>query len=408
MTAVAKSFQALLESDEANSCNEYNDGFCRMTIEERQSELCQELLLKLERGGPSSSGQNIRQILGSQSISDVTPLLVHLLTSRVDRAALLPATQDVAANEEVMENSTSAMTLRLAMNSAALYAKLLSLPGALGAGLVDLESLTALNAVIRRWTVECCGREDQVSSSKQPPKSPTKSPPKKKSRRRPPSSIVLESEEEDDSFVGPQSLLEVGLQVSPCLLEVGLQVSLSLCEVPKQREFSSWSAEAREVVLDAIAAAFGTAAALKSLNSACPQVVQKASSAMKKCLQGSNKAQKHETSVILLRGLLNLLQLREVLPNGERGKLDAHSAASQALLGLIQAPLLGLIQSTATSSGTLADASNQMTPSKSARRRSGSAKMTPRTVGKTPKSQRKRRGSLPGGLTPMLSPALKG
>ena len=486
--AVASTFQALLDSedgeDHLNAIDEYesddggglggqgrysihqsssyedendDDGYGLLRndkkIEARQGILCRELLQKLldsssdssARQASSSSSNNIREILGSQSISDVTPILANLLSTRVETAELLPATQDAEANEEVMRDETSAQTLTLVtMNAACLYAKLLTLPGAYGAGLVDLEALTALNAVIRRWTIECCGREDEVSenystasassnsrkskaSSKQRKsqsrqQSPSKSPPKKKSRRRAPESpsdsvglVVMEDSDDDDEGFG-----------SPRLLQLGLQVALYVCEIPCQVEFSSWNSEAREVVLDAVMTSFGTSAALGGkINKMCPQVVEQASKAMQSCVSeesSTNRTQKHETSVVLLRGLLNLLQFKEIVPNGERGKTDAHAAASQALLGLIENVSSSSVRFAAgTTSGRgsgLTDSGNaQSTPSRHGRRRSSGGGTTPGTVGgktpgtvgggKTPKSQRKKRRSS-FGMTPITSPVLKG
>lgn len=380
--------QFLLESDHCVSFDD-EDGF--ISLESRQARCCQELILQLQEVNDNKT--SIRDVFQCK-VSELTPVLCNLLSHRVDREDLLPATQDVAANEEALSDTTNAMTLTFpAMVAAELYASLLATPGALGSGLVELEALTALTAVLRRWALECCGREDMINerSQRRQQQSPTKSPPKKRSRSKGPVSIQIgaseDDEEEDESSEhGPKEILQAGLQVA-----------FALCKIPTQREFSTWSSEAREALLEALMAAFATSAAMKNLHSSCPQIVDQAFQAMEAAIQHcTTKSQLHETSVVLLRGLLRILQFKEVLPNGERGKLDAHAAAGNALEGLIQ---------NVSRTGSISTLDEVQTPNRNRRRQSFGETPGTNTTGKTPKSQR-RRVSLDG-VTPMLSPALK-
>ena len=376
---LSQTFQALLNTQDNAVLLEDE---VIVSPEEIQARLCRSLHQQLEKESSSTASSSLRDVFGSQ-VKELTPLLIPLLTHRVDPNELLPCTQDAQANEEVLSDS-NALTLTIqAMQGSVLYAKLLAMPGALGLGLVDIEALTALAAVVRRWNLECCGREDWISSNTHPTstsgvrKSPAKSPAKKKSRRKAP--VALEVDEEDLPN-SPQSVLQMGLQVAS-----------AVCNIPKQREFQSWSGDARDLVIDAVTTALGTAAALHQ-----PLIVEQAATSLEKNLDQSSKA-RHEMTVITLRGLFALLQFRQILPNGEKGKTEAHTAASSTLQGILRC---------LSSSSTLTDVSNaQNTPSKN--RRASFSK----TPGKSPKSQRKRRSS--GGLdqyglTPMKSPALKG
>ncbi len=356
--------------------------------------------------------KSLRDVLGDQA-SSLGPLLGPLLQDRVDRQALMPATQDVDANEEVLDPSVNARTLTLvAVQAAWLYARVLSLPGALGSGLVDLEWLTALTAVVRRWSLECCGREQELVNGtpySTSVHSPTKSPPKKRSR----SNQSPQSDSDDE---------QEGL--SNNVLKLGLQVAWAICGIPMHREFAAWSFEAREAILDAVSASLGTVAALQSAlqqtqeHPTCCRIISKASTAFKASLTHarsgkSDATRQHETAVLILRGMLHLLQFKEILPNGEKGKLDAHTAASEILHTLMVSFHQSSIAASLASRSSLADATNQQTPSRR-RRRSGGGLMTPATTinGKTP-GGRRRRTSIEapghyGGKTPLLSPALKG
>lgn len=386
-SAMEKPLQFLLESDHCVSFDDQDDF---VGLEYRQARCCQDLVLQLQDVDDSKT--SLREVFPCK-ISELTPVLCNLLSHRVDRETLLPATQDTAANAEALSETTNAMTLTFpAMAAAELYATLLATPGALGSGLVELEALTALTAVVRRWALECCGREDVMNDRfLRRQQSPTNSPPKKRSRSKGP--ILLdfvcsgdEEEEGESSEQGPEDILQIGLQIA-----------LALCKIPGEREFSTWSSEAREELLEALVVAFATSAAMKNVHSSCPHIVDGAPKAMQSAIQHSTtKLQLHETSVVLLRGLLPILQFKEVLPNGERGKLDAHAAAGDTLGGLIE---------NVSRTGNTSALGEIQTPNKTRRR--SSFDQTPGTNPnrKTPKSQR-RRVSLDG-VAPMLSPALK-
>ena len=102
--------------------------------------------------------------LPSSAMSNLPAVLSQLLTDRVDAAALLPATQDVQANLEAMglagDPAKKSMTIsRLGLLAGRVYAELIAMPGAWGAGLIDAAAVSALSALVRRWSVECRGRE---------------------------------------------------------------------------------------------------------------------------------------------------------------------------------------------------------------------------------------------------------
>ena len=440
MSTVVASFRALLESEEFHQHEaEFSD-----SVEDRQGRLCQELTDRLlsylnesspRRGGESSDFSEsprptIRQVFrdatSAQLSTLATPILSNLLTHRVDREALLPMTQDAAANEEAL-SSLAALTLtRPSILAAELYARLLGLPGAVGSGLVKLEALSALSALIRRWNVECCGRESlllqdmpddfsSISNSRNET-SPTKSPPKKICRRRGPKRMVTlddsddEGDENNDSSPSESSPVEA--------LRSGFQVASALCHVICQREFPSWSPEAREALLDAVVSCFATCAALKDHPSAAPAariklqgIVQHASRSLQECLEScSSKPQRHASSVVILRGLYPLLSLKDTLPNGERGKQAAHAAAVDAMEGMILSASEAMTQKR--------DVSSFQTPS----RRKGRRNSTDAGAANTPtplsaiqpqsmsvqKSQRKKRVSFDGRTPSMTTPVVKG
>jgi condensin-2 complex subunit D3 len=464
------------DNDSLNSYNDNDDDSENewMSLENRQGNLCEHLLSQLhnqqnqeqqgrrqqklddENNTDSVVEESIRNLFPNSKVSDLIPAVLNpLLNDRVDTQCLLPGTQDDTANEEVLSETTkAAFSLTLpGMQAGLLYAHLLSRPGALGSGLVDLEPLTALLALIRRWTMECCGRERSIFMSSSTTKSssstttnkaaslpsPTKSPPQKRSRRdttrtgsrRAASGDDEEEDDDEDERLNNNNASKVaGENQTRNILAMGSLVAAEVCKIPQRAEFASWSSESREVLLDAVLIAMGTAAALlagKRNENDSPEkrILNQGQKALENCLVSfgmegeeyqenhnpNRQQQHHETAVIILRGLMHLLQLKVILPNGERGKLEAYAVASEVLTSLMQKSNLA-IAAAKTKAGFL---SATKTPRRGKNRRSsvggggGGLTSSRKHNNQTPKSTiaRRRRTSLDGGLTPMLSPALK-
>ncbi|KAL7467031.1 hypothetical protein ACHAXS_007302, partial [Conticribra weissflogii] len=147
----------------------------------------------------ADANQTIREALGdlpSATTSQLTTVLTKLLTQRIETSEILPGTQDSFANWEALglfsdpytadtatnTNTTAtatatsgsastnnkqthsanktAMTLTpLSLAASRLYSHLLGRHGAWGVGLVDIGGVSAISALVRRWCVECRGRE---------------------------------------------------------------------------------------------------------------------------------------------------------------------------------------------------------------------------------------------------------
>ncbi|VEU39798.1 unnamed protein product [Pseudo-nitzschia multistriata] len=467
--ALDKTFHLLVESsihdvsEDDNSVYSYDYAENRqISAAERQGALCEQLLAELKTTQSRepkrhSSAQNnsrddstlendnrsIRDLFPNTKVYDLLPSVLNpLLNDRVDTECLLPGTQDETANEEILSESTkAAFSLTLpSMQAGRLYAHLLNRPGALGSGLVDLEPLTALLALVRRWTVECCGREQfaLVSSSGSSSTfdsmtySPSKSPPQKRSRRGSRSNRMMKSRH--DNFEDGENNSEE--QQIHNVLAMGTLVAAEICQIPQQPEFASWSSESREVLIEATLVSIGTVAALLGKkrntidtsfddkrdnnrdNLLQKMIISQGQQAFEQCLvvvnekedqenddpqrQQQQHQQCHETAIIILRGLMHLLQLKVVLPNGERGKIEAFTAASKIMSSLMRKCNLAWVASKEKCDSSL----KNKTPSRVERRRSsigGVLKIqTPRsTISKS------RRKSLDGGSTPMVSPVLK-
>ncbi len=422
------------------------------TKKERLGALCDELLGRLrktqnpnpmerqragryadKRSNREETATSIRLLFPNTKVSDLIPsVLTPLLNDRVDTQSLLPGTQDDTANEEILLESTkSAFSLTLpGMQAGLLYAHLLNRPGALGSGLVDLEPLTALVALIRRWTVECCGREQEVlkKASESPSiisDSPSKSPPQKRIRRVSRSVRIVEKVSHNDEYGSFEE------NETRNILAMGTLVASEVCKIPQQAEFTSWSSESREVVLQAVLVATGTAAALlagkrgsgnsivdNGHNLSCStspekRILYNSQQAFEECIASADSGEEennsalrqqqiHETTVIILRGLMHLLQLKVTLPNGEKGKLEAYNVASSMLISLTQ-KFNRSINSTKT---PLDSISVNKTPSGSKKRRSLIGR------GLTNRTQKGdftpgRRKSLDGSISPLKSPVLK-
>lgn len=343
----------------------------------------------------SSNTITVRSVLGEgNQTSDLPDLLFALMGNRVDTADVMPLTFDAKANEEAMTGHAAVTLTRAAMAAAQLYAKLVSMPGALGSGLVEMHGLGALSALLRRWRVECCGREDAVAAvAKAKSKGTSKrnqsarrnknedsddeGQPVKRSRPNRSGAVAVkdnsdEDSESEDSLDGVASQLVVEEEISSKLssgelLVMGLQIAQQVCHIPRQREFlHSWSAQARETVMDGVTSVLATAAALcagRSTKRQAPQVlslaasvVQEASKTLEGCIlecktndgddeeedtdQDSNDSdsltKRHETAVAMLRGIFPTLTTKEILPKGEVGKLAACHAAAKVLESFIK------------------------------------------------------------------------
>ncbi|KAG7350874.1 non-SMC mitotic condensation complex subunit 1 [Nitzschia inconspicua] len=452
-----ETFQSLLDSSPENQeldMQLYNESFVYNDacgdLEERQGQLCHRLYQQLQqelqyhRKHAHSRSQNdaveaenidpnhttesksidkcesttttssIRTLFPDQRVSDLLELVVTpLLNARVETQQLLPATQDVDANEEVLDNKAALSLTLPSLQAGRLYAHLLSRPGALGSGLVELGPLTALVALIRRWNLECCGREKDALSTKEPQhmaagslyegESPSKSPPKKRWRANTTDSAEDDSEETKDDDVTSDSKDEN-------VLSLGSLVALEVSKIAQQQEFASWSSESQEILLDAIVSAMGTAAALVAskggdaagtFTAQC--ILEQGQKSLVQCIAGKSleenenqfQQQRQESAIAVLRGLMHLLQQKVILPNGERGMQHSHDMAGQVV-----ALLMKKIWERANADTRSSIVSK--TPSQKGRRRSNVGSLV-----KTPRSASARGRLSLDGLTIMTSPVLK-
>ena len=289
---------------------------------------------------------HLRDILGtlpSTTTSNLAAALTRLISHRVELESLLPGTQDSAANMEAMgmlssqmtqndnddeEDSSSsavvndmqlrsgestkalgeerrkqyakaAMTISsLGLKAAQLYVELLGTKGAWGAGMIDLGGISAVSGLIRRWCVECRGREHVLLGSSgssrgktQPAKKRSKVdstihktkpriPPSRKSVRISEVVSVMNMDNEDDNMCEDESeeksatnsIFQVeepdeedgesAALTEYALITGGLRLARSLGRVPLQAEYKNWSSEASEFYLDGASSALGIASAL--------------------------------------------------------------------------------------------------------------------------------------------------
>ena len=276
---------------------------------------------------------HLREILGnlpSSTTSNLATSLTRLISHRVELESLLPGTQDTQGNLEAMGMSFSmsitqnndsdddnsvvnnmqlrnganleqrrinhakaALTIsKLSLLSAQLYVELLGTKGAWGAGLVDVGSVSAITALIRRWCVECRGREDVLKKSSGKKNKGKKEPAKKRSKidntnkaaRAAPSrksvrinEVASVMNEDDDDMSEDDQELDSTFQVeeeedesSPYnsqlseleMITGGLRLAYTLGRAPLQADYKNWSSEAREFYLDGASSAIGISSAL--------------------------------------------------------------------------------------------------------------------------------------------------
>lgn len=377
------------------------------------------------------------------AVSRLPPLLASMMSTRVETEKILPATQDVEANEEAMGSNNAIILTRPALTAARLYSMLLSIPGALGSGLIEMEAVSSVAALFRRWRVECVTAIDQLTTgnSKAKKKKVTRV---SRGKRKTGKSLVSNpikrghrkvtyaddvSEDEDDSSDedsadegrprtnNPFSSEESDILSPSVLLFLGLEAALCLCEVPLQKEFTSWSSVAREALMDAITSVYGTVCALVTPASASKldkrivqlqqRVMNRAMTCVMKCIprddttsSSSTVSKRHETSVFLFRGLHSVLVMREHLPNKEMGKQIAHEQVTQALVGFLKYNSEEICSK---------EQRRGATASKSSRKSTADVATTPKTTAKKGRKKRVSFGVMEttAARTPMLKSARK-
>lgn len=282
---------------------------------------------------PHPTTLSIREALGglpASTISQLATALTKLLTHRVETEFLLPGTQDVLGNVEALgmleegdENSVigsggdnptlvgrasvssgggakSAMTISsLGITAAQLYVELIGMKGAWGAGIVDVGGISAVSALVRRWCVECRGREpvgkpknktkkegkqgkNGAPAAKRAKGAGNKKEGSRKSVRISESVAVFGGEDDDDEsallddtavaasnpdlnatfFVEEEDTEVTDKLTESGMILGGLKLATTLGNAPMQVDYKNWSAEARESFLDAATAALATSSAL--------------------------------------------------------------------------------------------------------------------------------------------------
>jgi condensin-2 complex subunit D3 len=393
-----------------------------------------------------SAALNVRQVLGnlpSSTTSKLAPLFTNLMSDRVDVADLLPATQDDVANEDAMGKMAITLT-KQAFLAAELYVELIGMPGAWGAGLINVGTLSGLSALLRRWKLECCGNqeagEDDIfaleGNRKRKPSKDSKTNTTKRSKEKK-STVVIDIEDSTDDEESTDSLIiedeDAGFSAvlsKRDLVMGGLCVSRALARAQVGKEFVAWSCEAREAYVDSAVTALLTAGAmtapatktakvskdpeLDALRRSVPPLL---SVTLKRCFvdpsadsvsdddnEGINSEyeraeRNHETIVAILRGLFPSFVLQMELPKGQKGKEAAHALAVSTLEGITE-----LVAKQYELSSALASVSTTLkTPSKL--RTPGTEKSsTNTTMPGMSHSSRKKRVSFFGDLSDVVSP----
>ncbi|GAX28131.1 condensin-2 complex subunit D3 [Fistulifera solaris] len=282
----------------------------------------------------------VRNILPeSTDLSSLIRVLESLLSTRVPTETVLPGTYDEEANEHALSIAHSpALTLTtVSLLSARMYAQLLALPGALGVGLVEAPATSALAALLRRWREECIGRERAAWKQERCDPNEDDS-----------DESMVEEEVTDDSFLSPVPEHQ--------LVTFGLEVLVPLSGCLLNREFLTWSSEARDSIVDAVVTGMATSEAISSVKitlreeTLCRQVITAATESIRQCLvlettndydeedddgllmeRDLNKATKRrETLLAILRTTYPSIVFKDVVPNGEQGKQAACQASSYA------------------------------------------------------------------------------
>lgn len=343
---------------------------------------------------------NVRSLLGStvsaRTVSQLIRIVVRGMSDRVDTHELMPLTYDDESNQSALQQSAISLT-RLSMASAELYSQLLSVPGAHGAGLVELEALQVLAALLQRWETEVRGNESEAvaTTETRPPRDggkvrdvvqqPTLLVPRPASRqvrqpvkrsRQGTSRLRTEELEEDsssDSTMGDdddndESSLGLVVEESGSsltksqLLMRGLQVVAQVVLIPSMPDFFSWSDEAKEVALSTVIGGTANASALQAngtgkqwvgpLLELVTTIVSRSTTSLTRCVPTATSAtldsvimtQRLQATKTILRGLQPLLLFQRDVPLGAKGKQAAADVAGNVLQRFIEEVSSDMIQ----------------------------------------------------------------
>jgi condensin-2 complex subunit D3 len=235
--------------------------------------------------GNNNASINLREFLGdglssTRHVAQLTSILATLMSSRVEIEQCLPMTYDDEANYEAMHGGPCITLTRTALVAGALYASLAALPGALATGLVDMHALAALVALLKRWKLEMAhapvapvNKEASKPNKHGKRKDNDVDPPVKRPRRGRHADddsehegwVEHDSSADDDDNDDDESITKALDQNQ--LQTMGLRIAQELAILPLQKEFMSWSSEAREAVIDATMSVLATSCALLAKNS---------------------------------------------------------------------------------------------------------------------------------------------
>lgn len=395
---------------------------------------------------------NVRQVLQnlpSSTTSKLAPLLTDLMSDRVDVAELLPATQDDVANDEAISKMAITLTQQ-AFLAAELYVELVGMPGAWGAGLVNVGALSGLSALMKRWRAECCGNQDQENDeifgdgrkrkqSKPPSNNNARTKRSRENHSQNHSVIAQDSSDDDEESVDSSPFIvdneDDEDNFSPVLSKRdlvvgGLRVARALAKAELGNEFVVWSLEAREAFIDSVVTALLTTAAMfpnagkkakqssdTELETLKSEVAALLSDALKNCFALSSvepvsdefdeeldseyerMERNHDTSIAIFRGLFPALVMQTELPNGHKGKEAARDISLSTLEGITE-----VIAKRYESADTAATPSTTLKTPNTEARTPTSSKSNVDAAPTTGRSSRKKRVSFFGNLSDVMSP----
>jgi condensin-2 complex subunit D3 len=342
-----------------------------------------------QRQPPNVSVREALCFLTNDELSNLTSVLCMAMENRMEITAATPITsamllspeddeeQEQDPNTELVEEAETMTTTRnnttvtttmddtfqptltyTALAAATVYAKLIAMPGALGVGLIEMETLSGgLLNVLQRWRKELANHKNNYLATFESQINNNKA--QKINRKRKKYLVDDEDEEKDrndenhgEEKLTSQQLWSMGLRLTECVFQIPM----------RSREFASWNDEANDILIECIAKSMATVQAMTSRNNIHEtqnSTLQTAAEALKACVclesitEASSLSQedepdstcsvhhilqkRHDRMVAILRCLYPTLILQDALPQGETGKIVAATSAAYCLEHLVHA-----------------------------------------------------------------------
>ena len=280
--------------------------------------------------------------LPATSQSKTVRVLVSALTSLMSHRSVASPPNASQGSDDSLESfmadvqRKSVCVSPAAYTAALCYARLISVRGSYAVGAVDVAALSTMAAMMRRWCSDGGGDATDAAGDEGQAAAPT-------GKRKRGEQAALKPNKRSKRNDGDYEPID-DAAASSTHFAAGAAVSSVLAAILSSQDFSSFSPDASEQLVEVLAVSLACSSSLASLGSD-GQDRDAAAKHSESIKQGLTQVlidptltlrRRHETAVLVLRALFPLLSLTVETCNGGRGRLAAFHSAAGAVEDLIR------------------------------------------------------------------------